>query len=442
MQNSRVRMAAWTWKLIRNRSNRAHCKSGVAQVISEALQAFDKWLDDDFRYGHDLHPYPREKQLTLDQLDKQIDALHDLRTVLLPATKHQLVALLQSLGLQSKQPAYPCPDPELTAKILSDMHSTTSSIISALDIVTWTPPIPDPSNDHRLQDFKQFRTTCLLQKTKRIIHHDLWRLLYTCAEWVLAWDDQGDPKDTASQTRSANTRNRISRLAVHFVILIDEVIEWSKLSDFAILQEEWQKSAQECNVMLQALSGILNATSMWRQKIDQNQPGDNQEERQAHRARAIQLAQLTMPILKLTRIFYAKLTKTATSDQFPFTLDPEISSKEHELLQDRMSTFHFNINRLVNCLGRTYIANMNMTAEIPSLKEALIESIGSLEKVLLTLAFRIAPSEATAGCSAAQVQRSFKACFFPLQKQLRVASKNLRTAANACIGQAGNGESD
>ncbi|PLW16447.1 hypothetical protein PCASD_18527 [Puccinia coronata f. sp. avenae] len=407
---------------------------------AQALQAFDKWLRD--HHYSDSNRYCRdEKQLTLDQLGKKIDVLHNLRTVLLPSIKRQLVALLQSLDLSEQYPAsYPCRHPESTAMILSEMHATAGDIISAVGILALKSPRPESSHDGRLKDLKNLRTTRLLPRTRYLIDLNLRDLLDTCAAWILTWDDQEDANNVEFQAKSASTRNEISKLGVVSGYLIDGIVEWSKLSDFAILQEEWQKSTQECNKLLPVLSRFFDETSEFRKQVDENEQGENQEKRKAHQARALRLAQLTIPIVKLTRLLYSKLTNRATSHRLPFTLHSEISSKDHESLQEKMSMLEFRIERLVKDLVQIYITGMNVATKIPSFKKSILDSISSLEEVLVTLAFHIVPLDATAGRSAAQVQRDFKAYFSPLRQQFWVASVNLEEAANSCITQVDNAE--
>ncbi|PLW46156.1 hypothetical protein PCASD_04151 [Puccinia coronata f. sp. avenae] len=401
------------------------------------LETFDEWSDHVYLYYfHQLACHP-DKQLTLEQLDKKVDVLRNLRTVLLPSIKHQLAAVLQSLDL-SEGPAYPCPNPELTAKNLSELYDTWRNTISAADNLALDPPLP--IHDGRLQDFKRFRISSLQKKIDCSIREKLHVLLCECYSWIWAWDSQEDTTDRKFQTRSADTQNRISTLVVNFGVRIDEVIAWSKLSDFAILQEECQKSTQECNKMLEDLCQILNEKPVWRKTVGQNERPDNQEKRETRKARALQLAQLGIPVVKLTRIFYGKLTNTETSDQLTFTLDPEICTIEHDSLREKISTFHHKINCIRNYLMAIYGTKKYMSANIQSLRQLTLECTESLDQVLLALAVNLFPLDAAADRSA--LQRDFKAFFIPLQQHFCVAATNLRDAANSCFGAVEGSQSD
>ncbi|PLW08605.1 hypothetical protein PCANC_21794 [Puccinia coronata f. sp. avenae] len=115
--------------------------------------------------------------------------------------------------------------------------------------------------------------------------------------------------DSECSTKPAVIRDQISWLADDFGILIDhQVIKWSKSSDLAILQEEWQEPLRKSNG---TLSEMLTGAYARRKRFERNEETDDEEEEKAHETIAKQLTQFAMPIVKLTRLFYAKLANTA-----------------------------------------------------------------------------------------------------------------------------------
>ncbi|PLW50169.1 hypothetical protein PCASD_01864 [Puccinia coronata f. sp. avenae] len=361
------------------------------------------------------------EDLTLDELSNKINRLHDLRTSLLPSLKPQLVAILESLDL-SEQPVYPCPNPELTAKILSELYSSIGKTISGVEYLALAPPLAKESHDGHLKELKRFRINRILWKTKAVIHENLCDLLETFGLWLLDWD--------------LTSRSQI-----------DAVLEWATLSDLAILQQEWRGSREKTDSMLQALSEILKGTYVRKQKPDRDQdegadtnPEETSEEKKVHQARAIQLAQWAIPIVKLTRIFYTKLSNAVASNQLPFTLDPEISSKEHGSLREKVDSFYSRIDQLLGHLCVIYETEENIDTKIRSLRQVTLQSLADLDQALLALAFYMVPLPTAAGPSA--MQRDFKACFFALKSQLLVAGINLRDAASTCFGEVDDSDSD
>ncbi|PLW17757.1 hypothetical protein PCANC_09064 [Puccinia coronata f. sp. avenae] len=379
-----------------------------------------------------------DENLTLDQMDEKIDCLHDLRTSVLPSIKRQILDLLQSLDL-SEQPTYPCPDPELTTKIISEMHRTIGKAMSAAETIGLEAPQPEPSHDRQLKEFKQFRSNRILWKTKAVIHQNLCDLLETFGMWLLEWDRQEDREDVEFQTKSAETGRELSALAVSARIEIDAVLEWLSLSDLAIIQEEWQGPRRKASDMLAALAEMLNGTYVWRKKADQNEQADETdlEKKKAHRARAIQLARWAIPMVKLTRLFYTKL---CTTSQLPFTLDPEISSKEHDELRDKVGALYARIDRVLGGLCFIYETDEDLANKIRGLREVTLRSTGDLDRALLALSFHIAPLHPAASPSA--LQRDFKDFFRPLTGLLLVATTNFRDAVTSCFGELDESESD
>ncbi|PLW54796.1 hypothetical protein PCANC_03717 [Puccinia coronata f. sp. avenae] len=119
----------------------------------------------------------------MDQLDGKIDILRNLRTSMLPSIKRQLGALLESLAI-SKHPTYPFPDPEPTAVILSEMHGTIGKTVTSVETLAQDEPLPEPSHDHYLQDFKQFRLILTLWKKQAVIDK-LGYLFEICWTWII-----------------------------------------------------------------------------------------------------------------------------------------------------------------------------------------------------------------------------------------------------------------
>ena len=98
-------------------------------------------------------------------------------------------------------------------------------------------------------------------------------------------DENVDVDDVSFQNRSTNRREEIWFGTTNCICLLDEILEWSELSDFATLQEEWQDISWKLHHKLVALTERLHGT------ISQNQDGNTSEmEHKAHhRARAAQL---------------------------------------------------------------------------------------------------------------------------------------------------------
>ncbi|PLW54785.1 hypothetical protein PCANC_03718 [Puccinia coronata f. sp. avenae] len=110
-----------------------------------------------------------------------------------------------------------------------------------------------------------------------------------------------------------------------------------------MLQELWRGTREKLTQMLRSLAEILNGTYVSQERRNQeDQTDDTQaepEEEKAHQARAMQLTLSAIPVLKLAQLFYTKLLKTATSTPLLFTLDPEMSTHEHNALWMKTECF-------------------------------------------------------------------------------------------------------
>ncbi|KNZ63671.1 hypothetical protein VP01_1115g3 [Puccinia sorghi] len=394
-----------------------------------ALVAFAKLISE---YSFSLNQICclEQEDLTLDQLDEKIHTWIDLRTRLLPRMKSQIVTLLQSLAL-SEPLIHPCPNPESTANILTEIHDTLNEARSAVVTLALEPPLPCESHDQHLKEFKRFRMSRILWKTKAVIQEILCDLFESCAVFILMWDGEGiDVEDKEFQTKSVNSRKHILSVATKSGCMIDEILEWSKLSDLAILQDEWQGLSRKLHRMLVALTEMINGRYVWRTSPGQNHDGKNETENNtAHRTRAIQLTRATIPMVKLARLFYDTLSNT-TAHRLPFSLDPQISTYEHNSLREDMESFYSKLDRLMGHLCVICETDENIGTKMRSLDEVITQTLGCLEQALLALAFHLVPSQTPAARRSAPQSR-YKAWFLPFKHHFFLASFNLRDTAHS-----------
>jgi len=392
-----------------------------------ALDAFDKLLAK-FHFSLNQCFCRDEVNLTIDGLGRKVDTLNDLRTTLLPSIKSQITTFLQSLDL-SESPIHICPDPESTAKIVTVLHRTLSKTRNAVEHLALGPPMPSSKNDQHLKDFKKFRIHRILWKTKALIQENLCDLLGSCLLLIEVWDGEEDQRDLEFQEKWALSRNDITRLATKSKLRVDEIIEWSKLSDFAILQDEWRVSARKLTEMLESFTAMLNGEYDSSKGPDENENGVDQVEDKAHRTRALQLAQSGLPLMKLARLFFDKVTKA--SNQMPFTLVTHFSSENHEFLTEKMNSFYLSVNHVYCELCLIYASDRNIAMGIRKLKEKIEETLRNHDKVLLELAFLLVPSHTTADRPASN--SNFKTWFRPMSNLIVLASLNLLEAARNCF---------
>jgi len=351
--------------------------------------------------------------------------------------KSEIVTLVQSLAL-SEPLIHPCPNPESTANILTEIYDTLGQARFAVESLALEPPLASESHDQHLKEFKRFRMRNILWKTKAVIQDILCDLFESCAIIILMWDREGlDVEDEGFQTKSANSRKHIVSIATKSGCKIDEILEWSKLSDLAILQDEWQGTSTKLHQMLVILTEMINGTFASTNIPGQNGDGKNEtKNKTAHQTRAIQLARAAIPMVKLARLFYDKLSDT-TTHWLPFSLDPQISTSEHNSLRKDTESFYSRLDHLVGQLCVIHETNETIGAKMRLLDGVITQTLGCLEQALLALAFHLVPSQTPAA-----PQSLFKAWFLPFKHLFFLASFNLRDTAHSCFGEVEDSDSN
>ncbi|POV97042.1 hypothetical protein PSHT_14790 [Puccinia striiformis] len=379
----------------------------------------------------------------------KMDTFNDVQTCLLPSLKQQIRDLVESLDL-SEFANHPCPNPESTAKILSQLGDTLKSTRSAVEELALESPLPDKSYDGHLKQLKDYRTSRLLWKTKAAIQERICGLFEACFALILESEradkvvvdslvpdspisEDDDSDFLGYQPKASQCRIQIIKRLKNSCNSIDATIEYPKLSDFAILQREWRGSTRKLGRQLEALAHILNGTYT-RQKGDKiDDRSDSEKEKDlAHKARAIQLAKSAVPIVKLSRIFYDKLSKTSIN-QLPFELDTEMSSEELGSLLKTLESFYESVDYMSGHLCVIFESADGIDRKIQSLRKICVQNIDYFEKALLALSLYLIPTSHSSGGRSAP-QTHFKTWFLGLRNQLNSACIDLQNATDTCFG--------
>ncbi|KNF01513.1 hypothetical protein PSTG_05293 [Puccinia striiformis f. sp. tritici PST-78] len=415
---------------------------------AEVQKAFSKLLRYYCYSINEIH-CERETKLTLDDVQGKIEIFKELQKTLLPSLKQQIIALVESLDL-SESATHSCPDPESTRKILLKLGDALKSTRNAVEEFALEPPVPDPSHDRHLEHFKNNRNCQLLWRTKAAIEEHICGLFRACLTSI--FESEGAHKIVVSSVVLDRPKSEthdpdhlgppptLSQCKKHIIWrlndscdAIDRTIEYSRLSEFAVLQREWRGSTRKLERQLEALAQILNGTYT-RQKGDTvDDRSDSEKEKDlAHKARAIQLARSAVPIVKLSRIFYDKLSKTSIK-QLPFKLDTEMTSDELGSFLKTIDSFYQSVNYMTGHLCVIFESEDDIDKKIQSFRNTCAQNIGYFEKALLALSMYLMHTSHTAGgCSTSQAH--FKNWFLGLRNQLNRACINLKNATDTCFG--------
>ncbi|EFP92557.2 uncharacterized protein PGTG_18555, partial [Puccinia graminis f. sp. tritici CRL 75-36-700-3] len=388
-----------------------------------------------------------QEDLTLDDLQDKVEIFKTLQTSFLPSLKQQVGALLDSLDL-SESAINPCPNPESVAKILSELSATLHDTRSAVEELALEPPLQAASHDRHLKFLKRHRTSPLLWKTKAVIQDDVCEIFQAIEGLLINLEHHQNPKPGESSQSEfhgsdiidylfnpVKCKQRINTTWAKIRIVIDGIIEWSNLSDFAVLQREWRSSTRKCNRMLEALGEIVNGT-YWRKDGNRMsaEAASDPKKVEAHKARAIQLAKTGIPIVKLGRIFFDKLSRTCLHP-LPFTMDTEMSSNELESLVKKLESFYASIDYMSGHLCVIYESDKDISRKINSLRNVSEGVISELEEALLALSFCLIPASQTPTTDRRPAsEQHFKTWFLEFKNQFILACTNLIHATDTCFG--------
>ncbi|KAI9611589.1 hypothetical protein H4Q26_008544 [Puccinia striiformis f. sp. tritici PST-130] len=208
------------------------------------------------------------------------------------------------------------------------------------------------------------------------MRNHIWGLIYHLGRFVLCCSEDysinsDDEPDPITQRNTLIARTALSCSA------IDAISQWSMKSDFRILQDIWEADTDHLSVTLKRLDAADDKqdqdkspetkqppteSSNGGQQPDTSSSSGNGEEQFAAsissgpsedssiRPQLIELAKSTIPLIKLIRIFFSKLSHT----QAPFTISTKLSSAEIDSIEDELGQLACDIENLLSTLFYMY----------------------------------------------------------------------------------------
>ncbi|OAV95510.1 hypothetical protein PTTG_09036 [Puccinia triticina 1-1 BBBD Race 1] len=346
---------------------------------------------------------PTENDAMVDELVGRNEVIDKLESILLPSIKDRITSFLLALDLQNlgKQlDANLDSIPELTSEINQILAKTTHAVESVSAPFEGS----EYSDGRNLGRCKEYRCRLLCAKVKDIMSEHLARLFARSGHFLEYWElSRKDPGDSWGRQEMVKRAETASRIADTTFRLIDQTIEWSKKSDLAILQEHWSEAEEKVNGALEDLTQLAADPS-----IGSGQAAMDDE--MTPRNRISRLARLSIPIVKLTRIFLNKITKTTPKKPL-FTLDPEINSKSLELLSEGPT----NIARHLEYIAK-FLAEQNQRNARPNIardhnSSELLQIPKLFQSTLLLLSFYLIPLPTTAVDHHSVSRQHFKSWF-------------------------------
>ncbi|KAA1077519.1 hypothetical protein PGT21_010674 [Puccinia graminis f. sp. tritici] len=308
--------------------------ASVLQVLNDLIEKHDESMNGST--GEE------REELTQDELDRKYELLDQLHSSLLPSLQDQLRKFLISLDLPYNEPKkYPNPDFEAACEILAQLDQTMDETIeciesAALDVV------PFNTHDHHFKRGKDFRCTHLRSNTSTLIT-DIRDMFINCDLFI---NDLNKPEESRRQKLSSLFERDVLVASTQCIDLAGKIRKWSQASDFEVIQDEWEEKAESLNSSLETLNTLAQQPTIGH--------SDNPAPLREH---VLELSNWTMLLIKLSKMFLTKISKTKPK-KLSFTLDNAINSETLSRLHEPADSIVFCFERHVGTLSRSYESDL------------------------------------------------------------------------------------
>jgi hypothetical protein len=207
--------------------------------------------------------------------------------------------------------------------IQAGLDSTLDQIVRTIDdLIPGKVPEPSQANDHHYGALKFYRLYGLDQSIREELRIQLL-IFYS------------DSSKIIKEVLQLTTKKRPRYSHVFSSALeksIDSAIKWIMRSDLNLIRDAWKV-------------GIQTIDMEWDELLNLSRPRPIGGGGQRRSQPAIQLTQSTIPILKLSKLFFQKLSRELKKRYLP--LFTEMSSKQLEVLDKSAETIHDAISDLL-----------------------------------------------------------------------------------------------
>ncbi|EFP77181.2 uncharacterized protein PGTG_03137 [Puccinia graminis f. sp. tritici CRL 75-36-700-3] len=328
-----------------------------------------------------------EQVLSADDMNAHKAVLLQIETGFLPQVRQQLADLLKSLNIDAGEP-----DLRGCLQILSDLVGNIILLSMAIQSLAPLDPLYQASRiDCSYGVLKKFRIAYLGRQHQRFKSDELIMLFRACEKFCLeeCWPRFHHKDEIVDKTEEC----------FH---IIDGMMRYSKRSDHDIIQEGWQLHLKRFDYFLQEQT----------ERINQKEP--------IHPL-LLSLRQATIPIIKLVRIFYRRITSTPASKP-RITFGAQMSSWQ-------ILSLHSQVNRLYKSLVYVNYWIEELDGPPEYAVEKLRKWINAPAEYLFSSSAFIASyyEPSASGLDCHPPENLFKTLFLDLLTQFSEASEQLQT---------------
>ncbi|EFP78203.2 uncharacterized protein PGTG_04159 [Puccinia graminis f. sp. tritici CRL 75-36-700-3] len=414
-------------------------------------------VDDETVWVHDNWRYARAEALSIGEIDDLNALLLQMQNSTLPALQQQLGEMLESLNLDDLPARVPNPNlfyaPEIVFRLGHTVDQINHFVQSIAPIVVNPLHIPQKS-DHDYGGLKVYRSTDLIEKLNDLMRQNVIQaLLHHHVLFIRACSNNHRTSSYDESQLKFHSKN-LAQATAQTSEAIDRLIKWSKKSDFGLIQADCQSFANDLDPILENLFTriISKVTPEQRRKsinaghTNQSQAGPENERQdtgsdidssdaqhnQPSASRLtdsfddtslslhlMRLTEATIPLIKILRIFFKKLSDTPIS-KAPFTISAQLCSDQINPMDYELGSLDCGIENLLNVIYQLDDGPIDM-AQVKYLETLHEELYRHFNSSLTLLCFHLIPLSETQY----HLPRSVNLCktwFFTLREQFCLAS--------------------
>ncbi|PLW35850.1 hypothetical protein PCASD_14428 [Puccinia coronata f. sp. avenae] len=418
----------------------------LPSTIIEGLTTLDrKWTEIRDTREHLDDPAP----LTDEQLEAGRDILAQIATELVPSIQRHLEKLIKALGLGpfARDPKPQLRDVrEIIAQLGLILDRTDNTIIS---LSPWTGTWTAPGTDQTYGVLKKFRCDTLFDLFRSILREGLHEVIVTCIEHIEYFRSGDLARHQAAITAYKEYDYRGSRpptpqphpAGEKMIELVgtcreelSRVIDICTRSDLALLQDGWRWIASTCDVWLAEIAERLRVipdppAEERPQRMDALEqpfgPPDHEHPPGFIRYHAVPLLRMSVPILKLFRIFLHKLLNKPRAT--PFRVTDYLSSVDLFRLANCLRYASQTVDLILTHLCWMYDDDTISEAAYRLLDKWPRDLTVQLDRVIVVLSLYHSPP--TVESARTPLESIFKTMFYSLRGQLFLATRNFTAEA-------------
>ncbi|KAI9630037.1 hypothetical protein KEM48_012320 [Puccinia striiformis f. sp. tritici PST-130] len=272
------------------------------QQADQAIEAFKSLISKYDPYC-DEHPGRTSVQeaLSAKQVKVKRVLINLLQSSLLPLLHQQFTTLSLSLPPFdfSEEPVSQL---KYILQIHSELDNTLDQIVSVISAVC-----PDPlyasnrTDDQHLNEFKSYRLHGLKKKFHEMMTDEVCQIFHQAVQ--LIQQTKPSTETPVDQAYTDSLRGCLREETFRTCDSIDSIVNWLRGSELDIAQGPWKDELIEIDKILAELMALINPPIIALQ--NENQPTTSKLARQP----VIHLAKLVIPLFKLSRLFFNKLSR-------------------------------------------------------------------------------------------------------------------------------------